>query len=530
MIRFIGKLIKIERFLVHENIKAKEKDRNNMYFRGFKIAITVNFVILLLIGMMLTNVVITYFWQQYAVNHAIGNIRTHLSSLTSRSDIYCKDIDYLQSFLGSRETAQQKAGYSSVSLAMLRNDIVVTADDRIDKDTLALPLRRAVKDQSEKIESIGNYLSLFGLSARDLIVAVPAHHCEELQAIGMVIHLPSVLQKVHNYQTAILVYILINIVILATLWFFRARRLVFTPLEKLVSMSESFGIAESDFIGPVSKKNEFGQLADALRNMLARIETDKKKLTQTVESLEEANKQILENQASLVEAEKFAAVGRLSAGLAHEIGNPLGIIQGYVDLLGRNDVSEEERLQYQERASKELNRVTALIQKLLDLARKKKEVKEKTLVQPVIQEVMEMLRQQKTNKDVSFVTECDEFDEKVRCNEAELHQVLLNCILNSVDAIHEQKNNEGMIIVSCKIIAEQDNKIVKIAIKDNGKGIDNSILSSVFDPFFTTKKIGYGTGLGLSVSRSIIENSGGEMLVQSEVEQGTVVTLTLPVS
>ena len=140
-----------------------------------------------------------------------------------------------------------------------------------------------------------------------------------------------------------------------------------------------------------------------------------------------------------------------------------------------------------------------------------------------------MLQQQKSGKNISFKIHCGEITEKVQCSEAELHQVLLNCLLNSVDAIHEQMNVEGVISLSCTMTGEQPNKSVKIAIEDNGKGIEEEIVSSIFDPFFTTKKIGYGTGLGLSVSRSIIENSGGEMRVQSEVAKGTVVTITLPV-
>jgi signal transduction histidine kinase len=390
-------------------------------------------------------------------------------------------------------------------------------------------LLQTVQLQSTVLTSSGNYLSIMGLSARDITIAMPVEDCNTMEAIGAVVHIPDIVQAIRRKQSLIFVYILVNAIILATLWFFRARRLVFSPLERLVEMSESYDLKSIDYIGSTTRKNEFGQLADALKNMLARIERDKEKLTQTVHSLEDANKQILENQNSLIEAEKFAAVGRLSAGLAHEIGNPLGIIQGYIELLGNDDIPLEDRRQYTTRAEKELSRVTALIQQLLELARKKTGGKSSTRVVPVIHELIEMMAQQKSKQHIKFHTSCDDLSERVQCSEAELHQVLLNCMLNSVDAINEQNIKDGEIQVSCNLLEEDSGKSVQIIIKDNGAGIDKNDLSVIFDPFFTTKAIGHGTGLGLSVSKSIIENCGGTIRLLSEKKMGTSVVIVIHV-
>ncbi|MFN2355915.1 MAG: sensor histidine kinase, partial [Desulfopila sp.] len=381
----------------------------------------------------------------------------------------------------------------------------------------------------ETSQAVGGFWSLFGVSARDIVIARPVDECNGVEAVAMVVHVPDIVAELHGRQYAVWVYLLVNALILTILWFFRMRRLVIAPLENLVDMSESFGIAEADYIGPVSQKNEFGQLADALGNMLGRIETDKQKLSETVASLEEANAQLRANQQVLVEAEKFAAVGRLSAGLAHEIGNPLGIIQGYIELLGRDDIDEAERVQYRDRADKELARVTGLIRQLLDLARKKSDQQSSTYVAPVIDEVVDMLRQQKNTGDIRFSVACAGVDGQVRCSEADLHQVLLNCLLNALDAIHEQGRVAGEIDLSCRSREEEERRFVDIVIQDNGKGIQADGLKNVFDPFFTTKEVGRGTGLGLSVCRSIVETCGGAIRLESEEAVYTRVVITLPV-
>lgn len=499
----------------------------SMYFKGFKIAVTANFVVLVLVGMLLVNIVVTFFWRQHIVHATVDHARSSLSFVSSGMHFFCDtDVEgkefstvFLKSF----------GQDSAISAAVLENGSIRASQGRHGADVEAV-LRRAVQLDAETSQAVGGFWSLFGVSARDIVMARPVDNCNGLQAVGMIVHMPDIVAELHGSQYAVWVYLLVNALILTILWFFRMRRLVIAPLENLVDMSESFGIAEVDYIGPVSQKNEFGQLADALGNMLARIERDKAKLSETVASLEEANAQLLANQQVLVEAEKFAAVGRLSAGLAHEIGNPLGIIQGYIELLGRDDIDEAERRQYGERAEKELARVTRLIRQLLDLARKKSDQQSSTSVAPVVDEVVDMLRQQKNTRDIQFSVDCADGQEHVRCSEADLHQVLLNCLLNALDAIHEQDGQEGKIDISCRCRDEDAERVMDIIIQDNGTGIQADGLKNVFDPFFTTKAVGRGTGLGLSVCRSIVETCGGVIRLESEEAVYTRVVTTLPVA
>jgi signal transduction histidine kinase len=140
-----------------------------------------------------------------------------------------------------------------------------------------------------------------------------------------------------------------------------------------------------------------------------------------------------------------------------------------------------------------------------------------------------MLSQQKSAKSIHFSVDCDDFSEQALCSEAHLHQVLLNCLLNAVDAVAWRDDGQGRISISCKLVAEGKRKVAVLTIHDNGKGIKDCDISSVFDPFFTTKEVGMGTGLGLSVSRSIIENSGGSISIESDGISGTTVKIILPV-
>ncbi len=499
-----------------------------MYFKGFKIGITTNFAVLLILGMLLTNIVVTYFWQQHAVYQSVIYAKSQLSLLTAIDLKMCEQASDVESYF---ETANNTMSTNdNFALIMLRENLLTGVSTKSREFSyIKKVLQETASQNREIIRTFGRALSLLGMTDNVVLVAVPAPSCNNIQAIAVKVHVPSILRSLRDKQSAILVYLLVNTIVLSTLWFFRVRKMVIIPLGKLVEMSEKYGISSSQIIGSTKQKNEFGQLADALKAMFARIEEDKEKLTHTVNSLEEANKKILENQNNLIEAEKFAAVGRLSTGLAHEIGNPLGIIQGYIELLGNDDVSEEDRRQYSSRAEKELSRVTLLIQQLLELARKKSGGKSSTRVLPVIHELIEMFAQQKSTRHIAFQTSCDDFPEKVQCSEAELHQVLLNCMLNSVDAINEQNIENGEIHISCKLLEEDSAKSVQIVIEDNGSGIDQKDISSIFDPFFTTKPIGHGTGLGLSVSRSIIENCGGTIRLQSEKHSGTSVIILLPV-
>lgn len=235
----------------------------------------------------------------------------------------------------------------------------------------------------------------------------------------------------------------------------------------------------------------------------------------------------------MLRTEKLASIGRLSAGLAHEIGNPLGIIQGYIELLAEKSLSKEDRLLFSKKAVQELTRINTLIRNLLDLSR----TPTASTVGPVeihtlLLELIETVRIRKTTVAINFETFFSAIHTDVTVESDGLRQVFLNCILNSIDAIEEKEDDkEGKIIFSTSNETNDDKKeYILISLKDNGTGISEEHLETIFDPFFTTKEPGKGTGLGLTVAHNLIEKSGGQLNILSTINQGTTLTVKLPVS
>jgi nitrogen-specific signal transduction histidine kinase/iron only hydrogenase large subunit-like protein len=250
-------------------------------------------------------------------------------------------------------------------------------------------------------------------------------------------------------------------------------------------------------------------------------------LPYTIEQLKHAckelavsNKQLADAQGALVQSAKLASMGQLSAGIAHEINNPLTGVLTFAHLLKQKPNMDEQDKQDLGVIINETTRVAEIVRSLLDFARERPVSKVLINVNDVISRTMRLLRNQKAFGQIVIEEELRDHLPQVGGDMNQLQQVFLNLSLNACEAMPKG----GTLTISS--LAEDGQVLVKVA--DTGCGIKKDHLDKVFEPFFSTKPAGKGTGLGLSVSYGIIRQHGGDLTVESQEGKGTTFTICLP--
>lgn len=401
-----------------------------------------------------------------------------------------------------------------------------------------LSLAPLLEDSSASAKTKTSYSGMswngFFLSKQYLLMATPLQRSQSNQgAIALIRSLDAVSLSIRKAQKIFFAYLIINVLIFTTIGFTRLVNLVIKPIERLSRLADSRTDLDDGSFLSGEGLGEFNQLSLSLNRLVTRIDGDKQELRLTVESLKKANDELQRNRDEMIRAEKLASIGRLSAGLAHEIGNPLGIIQGYIDLLTENSLNHEDRVAFSKRAIQELNRINSLIRNLLDLSRSPVASSVNTIdLHPLLQDLIKTVRVRKTALPIRYETNFQARYSEVLIDSDGLRQVFLNCILNSIDAIEESAYTEtGLITLSTEnSVSENNEDCIQITLGDNGAGIDPEHRDAIFDPFFTTKEVGKGTGLGLAVAHNLIKKSGGTISICPNKEQGTSVIITLPLS
>lgn len=348
--------------------------------------------------------------------------------------------------------------------------------------------------------------------------------------------------RVALYLTLLLVA---DVVVFAVFgrWLVRSR--VLDPLSSVITEVESIAGGELDRQLPVNGPAELNRLADAVHRMSERLVRHQEQLAENIRSLEQTNLELTEARDELVRAEKMASVGRLAAGIAHEVGNPLGAIMGYLGLLKRSD--DDKQAELAESAEREARRIDRIVRGLLDFARRRETKPRPIAVNGVVRQVAQLLEDQGRLKAVDVELALEDDVANVVADPYQLEQVLVNLFLNACDAMESAGTEEPALSVrtsprryeppSYTPARRKDDPpgtdyshrrrfnrparptpenrfdrgahIVELEIMDNGPGIPTELLTQIFEPFVTTKEPGRGTGLGLAVSAGLVDAMGG---------------------
>jgi signal transduction histidine kinase len=268
--------------------------------------------------------------------------------------------------------------------------------------------------------------------------------------------------------------------------------------------------------------DELARLQHMLKTLRGRMKDVEMRVSTSALEQKSVFRKLQAAEESLVRTEKLASVGVLTAGIAHEIGNPMGVIFGYLDILKEGDVSDEERDTYLEQMGLATQRMDEMIRDLLRFSRANtpgdQEVQSVHL-STALERAIQLVKPQKRFKAVEIHTELLQADIEVECEGSKLEQILVNLLLNAGDAV----GNMGDVY----ILGWQEGPHAFVSVRDGGVGISAENLERIFDPFFTTKHESEGTGLGLAICRKIARDFGGDILVESAVGVGTTFSVKL---
>ena len=410
-------------------------------------------------------------------------------------------------------------------------------------DDLKNPLRqqsvRVLQTRQPHIQFFGDTWGVFWHQSQYVLISDPVKSADGQfsGAKTIVFELDEIYRLLRQSQKIIAWYMTANFLVVLLLGTYRLSRLVIRPIHKFIKMTDDYRDKDRLYFTPGRKYQEFNQLSKALNQMIERIEKNKEKLQDAFDQLEQANKELKNAQDEIIKAEKLASIGRLSAGIAHEIGNPIGIVLGYIDLLKSRPVlkTDDTAQDYLLRASDEIQRVHGIIRQLLDFSRAAPLNLQPLGVDDLVRDVLAIMSHQPLMRDIEIECRLFATGHQVFADYDQMRQVLVNLMINAADAIQGSPNaSKGKIILETESVTFNDTRALAghptflLRVTDNGAGISKHDIENIFDPFYTTKEPGKGTGLGLSVSYMIIEQTGGSIAVESDTVRGTTLTIALP--
>ncbi len=305
-------------------------------------------------------------------------------------------------------------------------------------------------------------------------------------------------------------------------------KIVSKPVNELVYGMKKVAAGDLNYSVPIKSIDEMGMLADTFNSMIKDLKAardQRERWTQTLEEeVAKKTEEIKKTHASLVQTEKLASLGRMAAGVAHEINNPLTGVVTFAHLMKKRfppDSIDSEDLDV---IIEQAERCAKIIKNLLTFARATPSEKSEIDINNVLIRTINLVKNQEKFYNIKFDIKLADYPLITVGDAPQFQQICLNMFLNAADAMDAR----GTITVATRKITEDNKAYAEIEFTDTGSGIKEEDMQKLFEPFFTTKPVDKGTGLGLSVSHGIVKHLGGNIRVKSTVGKGTSFFVRLP--
>jgi len=302
---------------------------------------------------------------------------------------------------------------------------------------------------------------------------------------------------------------------------------IINPVKTLEQGFEAIERGDFDFDVSIGTSDEISMLARSFTRVRKELKETYEKLQTKIEAADEdlkrAYRELHEKQKQLVQKEKLASMGQLSAGVAHELNNPLGTILIFSSMLLRKLPEDDPRYADHEMIVNEAKRCKDIVRGLLNFARQSRPSKTPTDFAQIVREVITIMARKAKEHGVELKKSMPDDFPTILIDQAQMKQMLVNLVDNGIDAIE----GEGEVIVQVDEDVDRDGVVIKVI--DTGCGMHEENLSKLFTPFFTTKEKGRGTGLGLAIAYGIVKMHSGNITAESHPGEGTTLTIWLPI-
>jgi two-component system, NtrC family, sensor kinase len=365
-------------------------------------------------------------------------------------------------------------------------------------------------------------------------------HPAQLKVLGVLdvtYSLENVDQIVANIQQRAIFTTIVTVVVIGIFIFFFVRTTVHKPIAQLIAGTRALSTMQLDRPVEVKTDGEIGELAhsfNSMREQLMKTVNELNELTQSLETkVQQRTEELKVMNQKLFQSDRLASLGQLAASVAHEINNPIAGVLNLSMLIERilkEDGIPPERVEevrrYLTQISSETTRVGRIVGDLLAFSRRPSPQRMPADMNAIIRRTVSIIDHKLKLANVELELQLDENLPKIKCDNSQIQQVIVNLVMNASEATHNRVNGK----VTVRTTVDTNGESIRFEVKDNGDGIPNKYLAKIYDPFFTTKGEGKGVGLGLAVVYGIVESHGGDIEVDTKVGEGTIFRVDLPIS